>query len=341
MWHGETVRFIVIGAGAVGGSIGAALFGAGHDVVLVARGAHREAIARDGLSFATPRGTQRLRMPVVGGPDDLILTRDDVLLLGVKVQDSVEALRAWAGASLDDGGTAGDELPLLCVQNGVEGERIALRRFTRVYGVCVMLPASYLAPGEVAAFGDPLAGVLTIGRYPSGSDTLVERVCADLEQSGIGGVASTAVMRWKYRKLLANLGNALEAVIGRIEGDAALSLLERARAEGERVLRTAGIEVATPDEDAEARSRWAMADIPGLTRGGGSTWQSLTRGTGSVETDYLAGEIVLLGRLHGVPTPVNGTLRRVADDLARRGRQPGSVSVAELAALVDAAANPR
>ncbi len=328
----------MIGAGAVGGSVGAALFLAGHEVVLVARGAHRESIAADGLLFATPRGTDRLPIPVVGGPDELVLTREDILLLAVKVQDGVDVLDQWSGRELAGGGTAGADLPLLCVQNGVEGERLALRRFAKVYGVCVMLPASHLAPGEIASFADPLVGVLTIGRYPHGTDALVDQVCADLERSGVGGVASTAVMRWKYMKLLANLGNALEAAIGRIGGAEALALLARARSEGETVLRAAGVDVASPDEEAEVRSRWSMAEIPGLTRGGGSTWQSLERGTGRVESDYLSGEIVLLGRLCGVPTPVNETLRAAATDLAAGGGQPGSMSAQELAALVDVAA---
>ncbi len=328
----------MIGAGAVGGSIGAALFLAGHDVVLVARGAHRKAIATDGLLFATPRGTTRLRVPVVGGPEEIRLGSDDVLIVAVKIQDSIGALSDWSGRPVDGGGTAGSELPVLCAQNGVEGERIALRRFAHVYGVCVMLPASHMAPGEIAAFADPLVGVLTIGRYPVGADRLVDTVCADLEDSGIGAVPSPAVMRWKYAKLLANLGNALEAVVGPIEGDAALGVLARARSEGERALHAAGIDFASPEEDAQTRSRWHIADIPGVTRGGGSTWQSLARGTGTVETDYLAGEIVLLGREHGVPTPVNDTLQRVADDLARRRLPPGSVTIEALTLMVDQAA---
>jgi 2-dehydropantoate 2-reductase len=64
----------------------------------------------------------------------------------------------------------------------------------------------------------------------------------------------------------------------------------------------------------------------------------MTRGAGSVETDYLNGEIVLLGRLHGVATPVNGVLQRRADEAARSGAAPGSVPVAELTALIDEAA---
>ena len=62
-----------------------------------------------------------------------------------------------------------------------------------------------------------------------------------------------------------------------------------------------------------------------------------SRGTGTVEADYLNGEIVLLGREHGVPTPVNDVLQRTANAFARERREPGSMSVAELTALIDAA----
>ncbi|MGY4914778.1 ketopantoate reductase C-terminal domain-containing protein, partial [Streptomyces sp. 900116325] len=56
-----------------------------------------------------------------------------------------------------------------------------------------------------------------------------------------------------------------------------------------------------------------------------------------IEADYLNGEIVLLGREHGVPTPVNDVLQRTANAFARERREPGSMSVAELTALIDAA----
>jgi len=61
-------------------------------------------------------------------------------------------------------------------------------------------------------------------------------------------------------------------------------------------------------------------------RAGGSTWQSLRRGTGTIETDYLTGEIVLLGRLHGVPTPANQALQVAAAEMARTGEPPASRS---------------
>jgi 2-dehydropantoate 2-reductase len=70
----------------------------------------------------------------------------------------------------------------------------------------------------------------------------------------------------------------------------------------------------------------------GRVRCGGSTWQSLQRGTGSVEADFLNGEIVALGRRYGVPTPVNAQLLDIVDAMARAGVQPGGRSAANLLA---------
>jgi 2-dehydropantoate 2-reductase len=138
-------------------------------------------------------------------------------------------------------------------------------------------------------------------------------------------------MRSKYRKLIMNLGNAIEAA----SGTAARStdLYARAAAEGEAVLAAAGIDAASPEEDAARRGDlMRMQPIGGDRRGGGSSWQSLARGTGAIEVDYLNGEIVLLGREHGVPTPLNAGLQRVANRLARDRVAPGSMTVEQLEA---------
>jgi len=66
-------------------------------------------------------------------------------------------------------------------------------------------------------------------------------------------------------------------------------------------------------------------------RSGGSSTQSLARGTGSIETDWLNGEVVLLGRLHGVPTPANAFLTALGARLARDGLRPGAVTPEEIA----------
>jgi 2-dehydropantoate 2-reductase len=314
------VRYLIVGAGAVGGTIGGRLHQHGHRVTLVARGAHLAAIRERGLLLATPDGEHRLDVPAVAGPDGLSLEPGTVLVLAVKSQHSQAALAAWADVPVRGGGVAADRLPVLCAQNGVANEPTALRLFQRVYGVCVWLPATHLAPGVVSAEGHPRSGMLHIGRYPDGVDETAARVAAELSGSGFETRVRDDVMRWKYGKLLANLGNGLDALLE--SGDQELA--GRVRAEGVAVLDAAGIGYTSREEElAERGDRVRIAPVAGRPRGGSSTWQSLARRTGSVEVDYLNGEVVLLGREHGIPTPVNAAVQRAARRAARDGIPPG------------------
>ncbi|MFI2432813.1 ketopantoate reductase family protein [Streptomyces sp. NPDC018693] len=333
------MRYIIIGAGAVGGTVGGRLAGAGQEVVLVARGAHHAALRDGGLRLRVPEGELTYRLPVVEGPDGLgELRRDDVIVLAVKTQDSEAALRAWAPVPVAGGGTAAELLPLVCAQNGVESQRLALRRFRHVYAVCVWLPCTHVEPGVVSAAGAPLTGVLHLGRHPHGVDDTARRIAADLEKAPFEAPVVADVARWQYAKLLSNLGNALEAVTGPVDSDDARALYARLRAEGERVLDAAGIPYASAEEQRRVRGdKVTLVPLEGAPRGGGSSWQSLSRGTGTIEADHLNGEIVLLGRLHGVPTPLNELLQRLANAFARERRRPGEMPVAELVRLADAA----
>ncbi|MFJ9114209.1 ketopantoate reductase family protein [Streptomyces sp. NPDC102394] len=333
------MRYIIIGAGAVGGAIGGRLAGAGHEVVAVARGAHLAALREDGLRLIVPDGRHTYRLPAVEGPDELgALRADDVLVLAVKTQDTAAALAAWGPAPVAGGGTAAERLPLLCAQNGVEGQRLALRVFRHVYGVCVWLPATFVEPGRISAAGAPLTGILHLGRYPHGTDETVRRIAADLEKTRfLEAPVVPDVTRWQYAKLLSNLANALEAVSS-AAGDRAGELYRRVRAEGEAVLDAAGIAYASAEEQRETRGHKVdPVPLDGAPRGGGSSWQSLTRGTGTIEADHLNGEIALLGRLHGVPTPLNELLQRLANTFAREHRAAGSMPVEELVRLADEA----
>src|SRR4029079_6198224 len=115
------------------------------------------------------------------------------------------------------------------------------------------------------------------------------------------------VMRWKYAKLLSNLGNALQAACG---GGDTRSILTRMRDEAVECYEAAGIAWASEQEMAERRTSMSpMRPVGTERRGGGSTWQSVARGAGSVETDYLNGEIATLGRLHGIATPANSSMQ--------------------------------
>lgn len=333
------MRYVIIGAGAVGGAVGGRLAGAGYEVVLVARGAQYTALRDGGLRLRVPDGEFTHRLPVVDGPAGLgPLRADDVLVLAVKTQDTEGALAAWGPAPVEGGGTAAERLPLLCAQNGVEGQRLALRRFRRVYGVCVWLPSTFVEPGVVSAAGSPLTGILHLGVHPRGTDETIRRIAADLEKSRFEAPVVPDLARWQYAKLLSNLANAVEAVSGPVEGRQALEFVERVRAEGRAVLDAAGIAYASVEEQRARRgdkvTQLPLADVP---PGGSSSWQSLTRGTGTIEADYLNGEIALLGRLHDVPTPLNELLQHLANTCAREHREPGATPLTELVALADEA----
>jgi 2-dehydropantoate 2-reductase len=325
------MRYIIIGAGAVGGTIGARLAQAGNDVLLVARGAHLATLQSDGLRLITGTGTFTQAIPAVAGPAEAgELRPDDVLILTVKSQDTIAALTQWAAAPVAGGGVAADLLPVVCAQNGVENERVAQRLFRTVYGLCVWLPATHLEPGVVIAHTGPLSGVLTVGRYPHGVDPVVEQIGADLSRSLFHAPVVPDVMRWKYGKLLKNLNNALEAVLDKVDAksaEVAAQVRAACETEAENVLAAAGIAYNSDEERRAVQGdRMQLQAIEGVGRGGGSTWQSLARGAGSVEADYLNGEIALLGRLHGVPTPVNDLLQRLVAEFARESRGPGGLS---------------
>lgn len=329
------MRYIIIGSGAVGGSIGGRLHESGRQVVLVARGAHADALRDRGLRLTVPTGTLTLDVPVAAGPEEVGLREDDVLVLAVKTQDSVAALDAWAARPVAGGGLAGERLPVVCAQNGVENERLALRRFREVYGMCVVLPSSHLVPGQVVAPCGPYTGALVVGRYGAGTGGTARRIADDLEKSCFLAPVVADVMRWKYGKLLGNLANAVEAVCGSAADAAAQDLIARAKAEGTAVLDAAGIGYAGGAEITGLRSGTVdVQPLPGEpTRS--STWQSLARGAGSIETDYLNGEIVLLGRAHGVPTPVNAALAAAARESVLLGREPGGLTAGDLSRRVD------
>jgi 2-dehydropantoate 2-reductase len=322
------VRYVIYGAGAIGGTIGARLHQAGHRVALIARGSHLDVLRRDGLTFQTPATEEHLAIETVGSPSELEIAKDDVVLLTMKSQDTAAALGELSAA-------ADPDVAVVCAQNGVESERVALRYHARVYGMFVWVAAQHLRPGVVQAYAAPPAlGVLDLGRAPQGGDELADEVSSDLRGAGFVSRGDREIMRWKYGKLLSNLANAVEAILGPDAPGG--ELVRRARAEALACYEMAGIRYASSDEISErVAGNEELGSIDGQPRGGGSTWQSLARGSAGVETAYLNGEIVLLGRLHGVPTPANQALTQIAIRMAREGARPGSGDPLQIESMIE------
>lgn len=315
------MRFVVFGAGAIGGVVGMQMHRAGHDVTLVARGQHLKVMQQSGLTLVTPMERVTIEAPAVGTIAETSVDDDTVVLLTMKTQDTAAALEQLRG-------TADRSTPIVCIQNGVENERLALRLFSHVYGVSVMCPCAFLEPGVVQAFSAPVTGILDLGRYPAGVDDTAIEIAASLETATFVSAGRTDIMRWKYGKLIRNLRNAIEAACGSDARDGVIR--EMVTNEAEEVLAAAGIEYVSEDEDRDRRGDiLSPALIAGGKRPGGSVWQSIARKTGSIETDYLSGHVVLLGRLHGIATPANELLQDLGADMAAGTREPRSVGEQE------------
>ncbi len=306
------MRFVVLGAGAIGGVVGGRLAQHGHDVAARSHGARTtKPFAITGC--ASNRQTKPSRCAF----------------------RSSTALRESPGAAMTSccwqprhktpkrrstpsHRSRRPTLPIFCAQNSVANERMAAARFAKVYGVFVWCPADYLTPGNVQVWCAPKSGILHVGCYPSGSDALAEAVAAAFRDATFYAEAKPDIMRWKYRKLLSNLGNAVDALCGAAARGSGIA--QRARREGVACLEAAGISFIADDEEDAARLEREVhpRTIGGAERRGGSSWQSLERRLGTIETDYLNGEIVRLGQQHGVPTPVNALLQYLV--AARRAR---------------------
>jgi 2-dehydropantoate 2-reductase len=316
------MRYVVVGAGAIGGVIAGRLHQHGSEVLLVARGEHFSIIQSTGLTLESPEDTQLLLVPVTSSVLETTFRPDDVVIVAVKGQDTLSVLR-------DLERVAPPSVAVVCAQNGMENERVALRLFANVYGMCVMCPAAYLAPGAVHLYCAPVSGVLDLGRWPGGTDDVARTVATDLEVATFRASPLDDIATLKWGKLMSNLGNAIEALCG--PHSDAKELVQRTRDEATTVLAAHGVDAAAAQKQLLQRiTEVNYRPVGGTNRGGGSSWQSLTRGTGDIESDYLNGEIVLLGRLYGVATPVNELLQRRANHAAFTHGDPGQFTPQQL-----------
>ncbi len=319
------MRAIIYGAGAIGGVVGGHLALTGTEVVLIGRPGHVNAINQHGLRFVTPTGTHTLQLPAVTTPDQIEFKADDVVLLCVKGQNTDEALRDLRAVITD--------IPVFCFQNGVRNEEIAASYFPRVYGTMVRVGGVYITDGEVTARRDP-PGWLIMGRYPTGTDNLAETVAERLRTAGFFVLVTPDVMSYKWGKLMGNLANSIVAITSTRDGDFD-RIFRATQQEAQELLAQAGIRWVSNQQLAEEWPDSAVRPRSILrVDAQSSTWQSLARRQGTVETDFLNGEIVRLAERLGTRAPINEALLRIMQEMAANNEPPGKYTPAELCRLV-------
>ncbi len=311
-------RYIVVGAGAVGGLLAAQWTLAQVPVVLVARESSRAAIAREGVRVRRPHGDETVPVEVAGSLAVARPTAADTLVLAVRAQHVEETLAEIAWAPLADGRGVVADLPILTLQNGLAAERTALRRFETVVGVSIGAPVALADSGAVVAAAHPVVGAAWLGGFPRPLPSHEERHRLALAAAGFAASVEPDIAAAKRRKLIAGLGNVVDVFDATIEQaeEAAAALAAEARA----VFDAAGLPVAPPWDGV----RLQVGDVEGHDPRHGAVWQSFARGA-SNEVDHLSGEVALVARLAGVPAPLNAAVARALGGLAHRGGGPGEL----------------
>ena len=305
----EPVRIAIIGAGGVGGYLGALLVRAGHDVAMIARGDHLQAIREHGIRVESVHGDFTARPAVVtsrpseAGPVDLVL-------FTVKTYDTETA--ASGARPLAGPGTF-----ILPLQNGVESAaRLGpVLGGANVLGGAVWVVSSVAAPGVIRqesrvrriVFG-PLArrGADTVGDGPTPAmHGALETVPDALASTGFLVELTSAIESVLWTKFLfiapvAGLTSVLRTPLGPIlASPEGRDLLRRAMVEVEAVARAQGVSLEPQVVDS------TMAFAAGLEP---TTTSSMARDVAAgrrTEHDALCGAVVRAGRRSGTPAPIH------------------------------------
>lgn len=286
------LKITVMGAGAVGCYYGGMLARAGHDVTLVARPQHVQAVERDGLRMQTRTFDERVRVRATG--DAAAVAGADLVMFCVKSNDT-ESAGAQIGPHLHP-----DAL-VLTLQNGVDNAD-RLRTVIPAHQVAasvVYVGTEMAGPGHVRHHG---RGELII--EPSARS---EQVAQALAAAGVPTDISDNVRGALWGKFILNCAyNAVSAIAQRPYGENVQSpgiteLMADVLDECLAVAQAEGVNVQRDIRDVVFR---LAATMPGQSS---STAQDLARGK-PTEIDYLNGLVVRLGAAHGIPTPANRAL---------------------------------
>jgi 2-dehydropantoate 2-reductase len=281
----------VMGAGAVGCYYGGMLARAGHEVTLVARPRHVEAIRRDGLLLDAQSFSERVR--VRAEPDASAVHDAELVLFSVKSTDTDAAAAAIAPHLSPDAVVLG-------LQNGVDNaERLQASLSQTVLPAVVYVGCEMAAPGHVKHHG---GGRLVVAASQAGG-----RIAALFEPAGVPVQLSDDVAGALWAKLVVNCAyNAVSAIAqlpyGRmVQGEGVEATMHDACDECVAVARASGVRLPGDTWDAVRAIAVTLADQYS------STAQDLARGR-PTEIDHLNGYVVRRGESLGVPTPVNRTL---------------------------------
>ncbi|HEY8360065.1 MAG TPA: 2-dehydropantoate 2-reductase [Ramlibacter sp.] len=298
------MRIAIMGSGGLGGYFGARLVQGGADVHFIARGAHLQAMRRDGLRI---EGPTPIRVPKVSATDNAAdIGVADVVMLCVKLWDTEQAIAQIRPL-------VGPETAIVSFQNGVLKDQYLREAFDvrQLMGGVGYVATTIAAPGVIRQTG-PMQRLL-FGEFDGSRSERGQALLQACLAGGIQAELSTDIVREIWQKYVFLVGlsgttTTMRKSIGPIRShpQTRAFLLDVMR-EVVAVGRAHG--VALPEDYAEVRLQLADDVAPAMTS---SMHHDLQRGN-RLEVRWLAGGVVELGLAKGVATPLN---RAIADILA-------------------------
>ena len=306
------MRFAIVGAGGLGGYYGARLAEAGHEVAFIARGAHLDAIRKNGLKVFSPLGDTHLNDVVAtNDPRDVGLV--DVIVVAVKTWQIADAARAMQPMIKADTIV----VPFL---NGVEApdELASIVGAEHVVGGLSKVFSLVEAPGVVRHFNP--GAYVEIGELGGGLSERVEKLRAAFESAGSQANSSADIRTELWKKLLtvsswAGLGALSRSPMGVLRRlPETHALIDRAMDEGIAVGARRGHPIAADYK----RELWTFYEaMPADATA--SMQRDLMAGKPS-ELDAWNGAIVRFGLETGVDTPVQTFTYHALLPMERRAR---------------------
>ena len=304
------MKVAVVGAGGVGGYFGGLLARAGHEVTFVARGAHLEAIRRNGGLRVESQNDGDFHAPGGGVEDTAEAGVQDLVLFTVKMQSNVAAIESLPPM-------VGPGSVVLTLQNGIDnGEQIAavIGREPVMIGSAFM-EGRISQPGMVTQGGPGTGGFgeMTVGITERGERLYREFTGAgwriELHENMVG-------MLWKKFAYIAGSAAVCAAANCVYEEmrtiPATRGLIQQAIEEALAVGRASGAPIM--DDSLE----WAMNSLDRFpAQGRASMAKDFTDGR-PVELEGLNGAVIRIARQTGTPTPANDFLYAVLRPLADR-----------------------
>lgn len=299
------MRYTFIGAGAVGGFYGALLARQGHEVSFVARGAHRDAIAKDGLRVTGPIGDFTVKVRAESDPATLGPT--DVVVVAVKTYDNDSAIPMVKPL-------LGPNTVVLPLQNGVDSsEAIAAAIGEKAtLGGSTYIATAIEAPGLIKQTGTHRR--IVFGEYFGKRDQVSDRVraieqemiAADILAEAVADARPAVWEKFTYLAPFAAFTGASRLPIGPLWADEEVRPMFVAAVNEVRAV-AAGYDVPLAADYLEKLNVY-VAQLPASTRS--SLLIDLSQGK-RIEVEALQGSVVRRGRKVGVATPVMAALYAV------------------------------